>query len=149
IALTQTPDRPRRGGRGGGGGGMGRGAGGGGGGPRRFDPNMAFNWMAKGKDVLVIAEVQPSPRDPAARERMEEFAKRNGISNGQLTREQFARYMEEQMAERMSRRGGPPGQGGGPPGQGGGRPRRGGPPPAAGVPDAAPPGTPGVAPAPT
>jgi hypothetical protein len=94
IALTQVPGPPGRGGRGGGRG--------------RFDPNMMFNFMSGGKDVIAIAEVQPSRFDPTVKERMEEFAKRNGISNGQLTREQFAKYMEERMAERNASRGGTP-----------------------------------------
>jgi len=60
---------------------------------------MIFNMMSQGKDVLVIAEMQPSRFDPTAKERMEEFAKRNGITNGQLTREQFTNFMSTRQAK--------------------------------------------------
>ncbi len=78
--------------------------GGGGRGQFRFDPNMIFDRMANGRDYIVIAEMQ------RGRERMEQWAAAQGITNGQLTREQFLRFMQERMAERGNR-----GPGGGPP----------------------------------
>ena len=91
----------------GGGGGRG-GRGGRGGGGRGFDPNMIFNLLSGGKDYIVVAEMLANPmvsaRDPGAKERVESFMQRHGITNGQLTREQFAQYMEERMAERRATR---------------------------------------------
>jgi Ca2+-binding EF-hand superfamily protein len=88
-------------------GGPGMGNPGGGPGGRQFDPNMIFNMMSGGQDVIVIANVQS--RDPNAKENMTNWATAHGISNGQLTRDQFAQYMQERMAQR--------GQGNGPGGQ--------------------------------
>jgi Ca2+-binding EF-hand superfamily protein len=71
----------------------------------RFDPSWMFNRYANGKDYIVIAEVT-SERTKTA---LTEYAQRKGISNGRLTREQFADYMQERMASRMNNRGAPPG----------------------------------------
>jgi hypothetical protein len=95
--------------------GGGRGGWGGGrGGGRGMDPNMMFNFMARGKDYLVIAEVTRT-RDKDA---MTEYAQRKGISNGRLTREQFADYWQDRMANRRNR-GGPAGGSPGAPAPGG------------------------------
>jgi hypothetical protein len=51
------------------------------------------------------------PNDPGAQERVQQWAAQNGITSGQLTREQFISYMEARRAERRAM-----GQGGGPPG---------------------------------
>jgi hypothetical protein len=67
---------------------------------RRF-AEMVFDRYSGGKDVIVISEFQSS-RDPSAQERLREFAERAGIRNGQVTREQFTKYLEERMAQRMS-----------------------------------------------
>ena len=89
----------------GGGGGRG-GRGGGRGGRGGFDPNMIFNLLSGGKDYIVVAEMLANPmvaaRDPGAKERVESFMQRHGITNGQLTREQFAEYMQERMTERRA-----------------------------------------------
>jgi len=53
--------------------------------------------MSNGKPTIVIAEMQPSPFDPQSQQRMTEFAQKKGITNGQLTKEQFTEYMQEQM----------------------------------------------------
>jgi hypothetical protein len=89
--------------------GGGRGGRGGRGGGRRFDPNMFFNMLSGGKDYIVISEMLANPfiaRDPSAKEKIESFVQRQGITNGRLTREQFALYMEERSAERRAARAG-------------------------------------------
>jgi Ca2+-binding EF-hand superfamily protein len=109
TALTQFQG-PGRGGRGGRGGGMGGGRWGGG----PPDPNMIFNFMSQGKDYIVIAEMRRESDKTA----MTEYAQSKGISNGQLTREQFADYWQQRMAQRQANRGGGPG------GRGGGDPAK-------------------------
>src|SRR4051812_13556097 len=74
-------------------GGGGRGNGGKGGG---FDPGMIFDRIANGKATININDM-PS-RDPSSKERLQQWAAQNGVTNGELTREQFGRYMEERMA---------------------------------------------------
>jgi EF hand len=74
---------------------------------RKFDPNMFFNMLSGGKDYIVVAEMLANPfiaRDPSAKEKIESFVQRQGITNGRLTREQFALYMGERMAERNAAR---------------------------------------------
>jgi Ca2+-binding EF-hand superfamily protein len=66
-----------------------------------------FLRFSQGKDTIVISEVF-SQRTPDIQQRMTEFAKRNGITNGQLNRDQFSKYMQEQMANFGPRGGGPP-----------------------------------------
>jgi Ca2+-binding EF-hand superfamily protein len=87
LALV-TADRAlaQRGGRGGGG---------------RFDPSWMFNRYANGKDYVVIAEVT-SERTKTA---LTDYAQRKGITNGRLTREQFADYLQERFTARMTNRG--------------------------------------------
>jgi hypothetical protein len=89
-------------------GGGGRGDRGSRGGRRGFDPNMIFNLLSNGKDYIVVSEMLANPmvsaRDPGAKERVESFMQRHGITNGQLTREQFAEYMQERMTERKAAR---------------------------------------------
>ncbi len=69
----------------------------------RFDPSWLFNRYANGKDYVVLAEVTRE-RDKTA---MTEYAQRKGITNGRLTREQFADYWQDRMASRRSNRGAP------------------------------------------
>ena len=70
---------------------------------RGMDPNMIFNFMSGGKDYIVVAEMLANPmvqaRDPGAKDRIEAFMQRNGITNGQLTRDQFAQFMQERTTE--------------------------------------------------
>ena len=111
---------------GGPGGGFGRpGMGGMGGGPGGFDPaniaNMMFDRVANGKSTLTISEYK-SQRDPDASAKLAAWAAKNGITSGQVTREQFAGFMKERFAEMQAnggmRFGGAPGgaPGGGTPG---------------------------------
>jgi hypothetical protein len=96
------------GGFGGGGGGFGGGGLGGGGGRRGngggagagFDSNTIFNMISQGADTIQIdAYIQMAQRrDPNAADSINSFVQRNGISNGQLTREQFAQLFQERMA---------------------------------------------------
>jgi EF hand len=82
-------DRGSRGGRGGGGGGFGGGGfggGGGGAGAMSMDPDRIFEMMARGGDSIVIADMR------MGRDRAEQWAKDNGVTNGTLTREQFREY---------------------------------------------------------
>jgi Ca2+-binding EF-hand superfamily protein len=102
TALTQFQGPGRgRGGRGMGGPGGGRMGG-------RMNPDMLFNMMSQGKDYIVIAELR------VGRDQAEAYAQRKGITNGQLTREQFADYMQERFAQRQAERGGAPGGSGDP-----------------------------------
>ncbi len=93
-----------------GGPGMMAGRGGPGMGPGRgaWDPSQMFRMFASGKSTIVIAEI----REPRSRERMTEWAKKNNVTNGQLTQEQFGKYLQEAMQSMGSRNRGP----GGPPG---------------------------------
>src|SRR5262245_49404924 len=79
---------------------QGKGKGKGGGGPGGFDPSRMFNFMSGGNDFIVINDMiaRSSRFDPNVKENLESFAQRNGITNGQLTREQFAAYMQERIA---------------------------------------------------
>jgi len=76
-----------------------------------MDPSFMFNRYANGGDVIVISQVRSS-FFPQLQEWMTQYAQRNGISSGQLTREQFAGFyqdvLSQQMANRGSFRGGPP-----------------------------------------
>jgi Ca2+-binding EF-hand superfamily protein len=120
TALTQGPGGGKRGKGDPNGGGFdkrGKGSDGGfqpGGGPGfgGFNPaDMAariFDRYANGKDVIVIAEMQ-SQRDPTIREKAQAYAQAKGITNGQLTRDQFAGFMQEQMSQWQN--GGRPGGG--------------------------------------
>ena len=78
---------------------------------RNMDPNDFFNRMANGKDVWLRAELT----DPYQQAMFDRTAGRMGVTNGQITREQFTAYMQQRMASRAA--------GGGPP-RGPPRPRR-------------------------
>jgi hypothetical protein len=86
------------------------GGGGGGRGNFKFDPGMFFDRIANGRTSIAISEVPSRPNDPSAQERLQQWATQNGITNGQLTRDQFVSYLESRRAERRAN-----GQGGGPP----------------------------------
>jgi len=85
------------------------------GGPGGFDPsnmaNMIFDRASNGKSTLTISEYRSS-RDPEASAKLAAWAARNGISSGQVTREQFAGFMKERFADMQAnggmRFGGPP-----------------------------------------
>jgi hypothetical protein len=72
-----------------------------------MDPNMLFNMMAPNSDFLTETQYLANPfvsRDPKAKDRIEEFMQRKGITNGGLTREQFAEYVQERMTQRQAER---------------------------------------------
>jgi len=118
LIATSTGLTQQRG-PGGPGGGPGRGPGGPGGGGGGFDPNRVFDFLSGGKDTISVADwiAQSSRRGPQAAEEINAFVQRAGITNGVVTREQFAQYMQERMAQRGGPGGGTGGRGpgGGPP----------------------------------
>jgi Ca2+-binding EF-hand superfamily protein len=81
-----------------GGGMFGPGGGGrwGGGGGRGFDPNQLFNMMSNGKDVVSRADIS----NPRFQGMFDRFAEQAGVTNGQLTREQFVAAMQARMGQR-------------------------------------------------
>jgi Ca2+-binding EF-hand superfamily protein len=62
----------------------------------QMDPNQIFNFMAGGKDVWVRSEIT----DPRQQMAFDRTAERMGVTNGQITREQYVAYMTERMALR-------------------------------------------------
>jgi Ca2+-binding EF-hand superfamily protein len=104
----------------GGGGGWGGGWGGGG-----FDPAQMFDRFTNGKDVWTRADAG-NAGNPWAVGMFDRIAQSMNITNGQITREQFTTYMQQQRnnwgggmgggGRRGNRQGngGPPGNGGGP-----------------------------------
>jgi hypothetical protein len=136
LGLSDGWTQPPPGGDGGpGGGGGGRRGGRGGGGGRNFDPGARFDGIANGRTSVPISELAFG-RDPSNAERLQQWASQNGITNGEITREQFVGYMQQRIAEFRANRGqgGPPG---GPPGAP--PPAAGGAPAVPGSPDASPP----------
>jgi hypothetical protein len=96
--------------------------GGGKGGGKGFDPGMRFDAVANGRTSVPLNEIPVSQRDPNGAERLQQWAAQNGITNGQITRDQYVSYVQQRIAEFRANGGGRGGPGGGPPG---------GPPPAA------------------
>lgn len=94
----------------------GRGGFGGGGG---FDPAQMFNGFTNGKDIWTQADANNSTNPFAAR-MFERIAQSTNVTNGQITREQFTTYMQQQANQwgggGGGRRGNRQGIGGGPPG---------------------------------
>src|SRR4051794_15826718 len=78
--------------------GRGNGGGGGGFGGMQQDPGRIFDFLAQGQQALVIAN------QPFGREEMEEWAKKQGIANGQLTRDQFISYSQSPEAQKARER---------------------------------------------
>lgn len=93
-----------RGGPSGGFGGFRGGPGGGGfrggpsGGSSRFSPDAIWERMSGGKSTIDLKSV-----NPFMRRGLEEFAKQKGITNGQITKEQFQEYFKS-LRERMEKR---------------------------------------------
>jgi Ca2+-binding EF-hand superfamily protein len=87
------PGGPPGGGPGGGGGRRGGGGG--------FQPGQIFDFLAKGRATLPISDIT----FPRLRQAAEQYAKEHGITNGQLTRDQF-------IAARQAMMGGGPAPGG-------------------------------------
>lgn len=85
-AWGQFPGR-----KGGFGGGMQFGDGGSPFGGGRMNPNSMFDFLAKGRPYFLVTETQ------RLREPLTQYLKERGITNGQVTRELFAQYNEQQM----------------------------------------------------
>jgi Ca2+-binding EF-hand superfamily protein len=126
TALTQM-GQPGGGPRGGfpGGGGFNRGGGGGGNwrGQMNMDPNERWNQMTGGKDVWVRSEIT----DQRQQFFFDMIARQAGVTNGQITRQQYLEFTNQMRARFQNGGFGRPGGGGpGGPGAGGGRPPQGG-----------------------
>src|SRR5262249_40976533 len=98
MGLTQFGDAPGGFGRGGR-----RGRGGGMGGAGRTDPNEMFNRMANGKEVVTRADVT----NPFLQGMFDRMTQSLGVTNGQLTRQQFVTAMQQRMGSTGARAGGP------------------------------------------
>jgi len=83
---------PGSGGFGGGRGGMG------GGGMGQFDPNQFFNQMSGGKDVWV----RPDDSNQFGQAMFDRTAQRLGVTNGQISRQQFVESAQQRMAQRAA-----------------------------------------------
>ncbi len=100
LAVVIVPDlwaqfgRGGRGGRGGPGGPGGRSSRGG---PPKMDPERIWGFVARGKSSIKISDLR------FGRSEAEAWAKKNGISNGQLTKDQFVKYFKGRMEERERR----------------------------------------------
>src|SRR5262249_7512410 len=82
-----------------GGGDRGGGNGGGNwGGGMQQDPGRIFDFMARGQQSLVIAEQR------FGQEEMQAWAQKQGITNGQLTKEQFISYSQSPEAQQARER---------------------------------------------
>lgn len=55
------------------------------------DPNRIFDFLAKGRPYFLLTETQ------RLREPLTQYLKERGVSNGQVTRELFAQFNEQQM----------------------------------------------------
>ncbi len=92
-------------------------------GGRNIDPTQIaqrmFDRLANGKDVIVIADLptQGNRMDPNPQATMQAWATTQGITNGQITLDQYTAYMKERMTQ-MQAGGGAGGRNG--PGGGGG-----------------------------
>jgi hypothetical protein len=84
------------------------------------DSTALFNRYAQGQEHILISQVR-NPADPQLAFRMTQFAQREGITSGRLSREQFAKFMREDMKRRPGGQGEKPGgvPGSNPGGQGG------------------------------
>jgi Ca2+-binding EF-hand superfamily protein len=70
----------------------------------QFDPNAIFNMMSGGKDVIILSQV-----DPGVARRLQRTVDALGITNGQITREQYNQYLQQRMAQWGGGRGMTPG----------------------------------------
>jgi hypothetical protein len=66
------------------------------------DPNFIFNMISQGQDTIEVnAWIQMSSRrDPEAGTRIQAFLQQQNITNGRVTRDQFALYMQAREAAR-------------------------------------------------
>jgi len=65
---------------------------------KKFDPSKWFEKASGGKDTVDISKQYMGKAE------MELFAKENGITNGQLTKEQFLKYAEQMNELRQKNR---------------------------------------------
>jgi hypothetical protein len=79
-------------------GGFGGGRQGGFGGMGQMDPSQIFNFMSGGKDIWV----RPDDSNPAGQSMFDRTAQRMGVTNGQITRQQFAENWQQRMAQRAA-----------------------------------------------
>src|SRR5205823_13018941 len=93
VAMALIPDRCYAQGPPGGGGGGFRQRGGGGGGRGFGDPSQWFDRLSNGKNVWVRSE---SPNE-FSQGFFDRIAQSMNITNGQITREQFVTYMQQQQ----------------------------------------------------
>src|SRR5436309_5485140 len=118
LLLETTPKGFAQKGKKSGGGADGGGPPGGGTGVKKFDPGKFFDRMSKGQDCISIDSMW------IGKEQAAEWAKKEGITNGKLTREQYLKFSEQMM--QMFQKGGRPGGTSGdakaaPDGKGGGK----------------------------
>jgi Ca2+-binding EF-hand superfamily protein len=77
------------------------------------DPNQFFDMLSNGKDVVNRSEIQ----DPRLQMMFDRMAERMGVTNGQITRQQFTAFQEQRAAGGSGRGNSPsgaPGTSGGP-----------------------------------
>jgi hypothetical protein len=74
------------------------------GGGRGGDPNQSFSQMTNGKDVWIRSEIQ----DARMQRRFDFMAGQMGITNGQITRQQYVSFQEQRSAGGGRGPGGPP-----------------------------------------
>lgn len=84
-------------------------------GGRGGDPNELFNQMTNGKDVWIRSEVQ----DPRMQRRFDFIAGQLGVTNGQITRQQYLSFQSDPAAATRGGRRGPGGPSDGSQGDGG------------------------------
>ncbi len=66
-------------------------------GPGNMDPNVIFSAISGGKDFLEVNAwiALSQQRDPTAKEKIEAFLQQQGITNGRVTRDQFAVFWRQ------------------------------------------------------
>ncbi|MBI1915949.1 MAG: hypothetical protein HYS12_14625 [Planctomycetes bacterium] len=79
-------------------GGSNRGGGGFQGGGFQFDPGMIFDRISNGRATINISEM------PRGQEEMQAWAQKQGITNGQMTRDQFVSYSQSPEAQQARER---------------------------------------------
>ncbi|MGF1579346.1 MAG: hypothetical protein ACFCD0_08295 [Gemmataceae bacterium] len=99
LVASDSFAQSRRGGSGGDGGSRGRGRGGPGmrGGPPKMDPERIWRFVSRGKNSIKISDMR------MGRTEAEAWAKKNGITNGEMTKGQFVKYFKSRMEERERR----------------------------------------------
>lgn len=77
--------------------GGGKGSGGKGGGKGGFDPNAMFDRMANGRAAIPVDEVRTSRRTE-----LMQYMKDRGITNGQITRQQYVDFIEQVTSGKLT-----------------------------------------------